>query len=213
MVHGAVLIGDVVGSRNHPDRAALQRRVHTTLAGHGSSPLLTQRLEETLGDEFQAATACLLDAVRLCMGVRLDLLPDIDVRFGIGIGSHAVFDASRAPVSQDGPAWWAARSAIQTARRLAASRARSARTWVVVAEQESPAAHREAAVARSFLILQDHLLADMSALQLSVLRGSLAGRRQAVIAEAEGVTQSAVSQALSSSGGKAVIQALDELAR
>lgn len=207
----AVVIGDVVGSRKHADRALLQRRLRAVLATHSSAPLLTQRLEQTLGDEFQAATACVGDAVRLCLDLRVDLLPDIDVRFGIGIGSLVVFDQNRAPMSQDGPAWWAARSAIQTTRALATSRSRSARTWVVAADQESAAAHREAAVTRSFLILQDHLLGHMSPLQLTVLRGTLAGARQFEIAEAEGVTQSAVSQALSSSGGKALVQALAEL--
>lgn len=210
-LRGAVVIADLVDSRRHSDRAALQQRVRAVLAAHASSPLLTQRLEETLGDEFQAATARAGDAVRLCLELRLDLLPDVDTRFGIGIGSLAVFDQGRVPMSQDGPAWWAARSAIEAARRRAASRSRSARTWVVAAEQESTAAHREAALTRSFLVLQDHLLAAMSPLQLSVLRGSLAGARQSTIAEAAGVTQSAVSQALSSSGGKALIQALAEL--
>ncbi len=205
------MIGDVVGSRRHADRGALHRRIRAVLETHATAPQLTQRLEETLADEFQAATARVGDAVRLCLDLRLDLLPEVDVRFGIGIGSLAVFDQRRAPMSQDGPAWWAARSAIETTRRLAASRSRSSRTWVAAAEDEPAAAHRQAAVTRSFLILQDHLLADMSPLQLSALRGSLAGRRQAMIAAAEGVTQSAVSQALSSSGGKALIQALEEL--
>lgn len=205
------MIGDVVGSRDHADRAALQQRIHVALTAHATSPLLIQRLEETLGDEFQAATARASDAVRLCLDLRLDLLPRVDVRFGIGIGSLAVFDENRAPMSQDGPAWWAARSAIATTRQLAASRIRSTRTWIEAADDEPAGAHREAATTRSYLILQDHLLADMSPLQLRILRGSLAGERQAAIAAAEEVTQSAVSQALSSSGGKAMMRALEEL--
>ncbi|MDQ3627391.1 MAG: SatD family protein [Actinomycetota bacterium] len=208
---GVVLIGDVVGSRRHADRAVLQRRVRAVLASHAQSPMLTQHLEVTLGDEFQAATARVSHAVRLCLDLRLDLLPDIDVRFGIGVGSLAVFDATRAPMSQDGPAWWAARKAIETTRRRAASRSRSSRTWIAAADQEPVAAHHEAALTRSFLILQDHLLAVMSSLQLSALRESLAGTKQAAIAEAAGVSQSAVSQALSSSGGKSIVQALREL--
>lgn len=207
---GAVVIGDVVRSRDHADRSALQDRVRRVLAAHTTSPLLIQRLEPTVGDEFQGATGGSVDAVRLCLDLRLDLLPQVDVRFGIGIGALTVFDENRAPLSQDGPAWWAARSAIETTRRMAA-RNRSSRTWIETADQEPTAAHREAALIRALLLLQDHLLAAMSPLQLAVLRGSLAGARQSAIAESQGVTQSAVSQALSSSGGKAIRQALDQL--
>jgi hypothetical protein len=113
----AVLLGDVVASKTRPDRADLQRRLQDALGFVNDAIVGVQPLEVTIGDEFQGAYRSLADAVRATLLVRLSLPPDVDTRFGLGSGTVTVFDAGRRPISQDGPAWWAAREAIERVRR------------------------------------------------------------------------------------------------
>ena len=55
MVVLVTLIGDMVGSRQLPDRAAVQRRLADVLAEVTDLLEPAQRLETTVGDEFQGA--------------------------------------------------------------------------------------------------------------------------------------------------------------
>ena len=48
------LIGDIVASKQAPDRAALQKRLVTVLRAVNEAVPSIQPLEPTLGDEFQA---------------------------------------------------------------------------------------------------------------------------------------------------------------
>src|SRR4051812_25148452 len=107
----AVVLGDVVDSREHANRTVVQREVERALDEINQALPSVQPLEVTVGDEFQGAYRSLSDALRASLLVRLALLPAIDTRYGIGTGEVTVFDASRSPISQDGPAWWAARDA------------------------------------------------------------------------------------------------------
>jgi hypothetical protein len=214
---GAVaLIGDLVSSREHPDRAALQRALVRALTEVEGLVPSVQPLDVTVGDEFQGAYATLADAVRAALLVRLALLPDIDTRYGLGAGTFTVFDPDRHPVSQDGPAWWAARAAITTAEELAAqARSRGTRTWYARADAPQGSAHPGAhpGAVNAFLSCRDDILARMTPRELRLLRGTLLGRQQAELAQAEGIGQPAVSQALARSGAHTVIATLDLLAQ
>lgn len=68
-----------------------------------------QQLEPTIGNEFQGAFATLADAALAGLLVRLEVLPSLDVRCGLGCGEVFVHDADRRPLLQDGPGWWSAR--------------------------------------------------------------------------------------------------------
>ena len=120
------LIGDLVGSRDLPDRAATQRRVAEVLDRVATAVPGVQPLEATVGDEFQGAWDHLGEAVRAQLLVRTLLRPAVDVRAGIGCGTTEVYDATRRPLLQDGPAWWAAREALDS---LGAPRRTALRTW------------------------------------------------------------------------------------
>lgn len=176
------VIGDLVGSRRLPDRGAAQRAVGDALALVNNALSPAQPFEATVGDEFQGATDQLADAVLASLLVRLHLLPAIDVRCGIGHGEVVVHDASRRPLLQDGPGWWAARDALDA---LGASRAAGRRTWYV-----GPDAGRVTA----FLLTRDALVDRLNERGLRVLRGALEGRTQRELAAAEGVSASAISQ-------------------
>ena len=205
------LIGDVVSSRAHPDRAAAQRALVRALAEVEALVPSVQPLDVTLGDEFQGAYATVADAALAALLVRLALLPDVDTRYGLGRGTFTVFDADRDLVSQDGPAWWAARAAVGTAHQRAGQpRTRAVRTWYAVDPGEREDAGGAAAV-NAFLTCRDEILARMSPRELRLLRGLLLGEQQATMAAQEGVVQSAVSQSLTRSGAYAVLAGHDLL--
>lgn len=176
------LIGDVVGSRDLPDRAAAQARLGGVLVSVAEAVPGVQPLEPTVGDEFQGAYATLADATRVSLLVRLALLPDIDVRCGIGEGATTVFDATRRPLLQDGPAWWAAREAVET---MSTPRRSGLRTWYV-----GP----EAALVNAHLLCRDALVDRLSERGWRMLGLALLGWTQQAVAEAEGISRSAVSQ-------------------
>lgn len=176
------LIGDLVGSRRLGDRSAAQRRVLAVLAEVDSWSGGLQPLEPTVGDEFQGAFTTLGQATRAALVVRLGVLPVVDVRCGIGFGEATVFDPDRRPLLQDGPAWWAAREALE---RMAPRRRSAVRTWYV-----GP----DAAVANAHLLCRDALVDRLGERGWRMLRLSLRGESQQRIAETEGITKSAVSQ-------------------
>lgn len=179
------VIGDLVGSRRLADRAAAQRQVGEALRDVAAALPGMQPLEQTFADEFQGGYASLGDATRAALLVRLTLLPAIDVRCGIGVGDTVVYDDSRTPLVQDGPAWWSARAALE---EMSAPRRAAVRTWVV-----GPDADR-ARLANAHLLCRDALVDRMSERGWRMLRLALLGESQQRIAKAEGITKSAVSQ-------------------
>jgi hypothetical protein len=120
--------------------------------------------------------------------MRLSLLPEADVRHGVGVGPVEPLDHER----EDGPGWWAARDAIEAAEEGEGRAAtRPLRTAYRLADG---VAGPDPAAVNAALIGRDALVGRLSERGLSVLRGLLAGRSQREIAEAEGVSTSAISQ-------------------
>lgn len=204
----ASLIGDVVSSKLHPDRARMQDLVVAALRRVDEIVPSIQHLEVTIGDEFQGAYATVADATLAALLVRLELLPAIDTRYGLGWGAMTVFDPARRPLSQDGPAWWAARSAIaEVKERSGQPRSRSLRTWFSSGDTEAELA----SFVNAFLLCRDGIVGRMSERGVRLLRGLMAGLSQADIATSEGISQPAVSQQLTSSGAYAVRDAHEQL--
>ena len=202
----ATLIGDVVGSRRVADRAAVQEGLLRALAEVNGQVPARQPLEPTVGDEFQGAYDDLGDALHAGLLVRLRLLPLVDTRYGVGLGAVTVFEADRTPLSQDGPGWWAARDAIEQlhAREGRRASARGTRTWCVDRRGSSEVPPTVAAMVNAFLLCRDETVGAMSDRGRRLLLGWLEGRTQQELAEQEGISQSAVSQALARSGAYAV---------
>jgi hypothetical protein len=201
----AVLIGDIVGSRRAPDRRRLHERVSATLDEVNAVVGPEVGLAITAGDEFQGTFADVGSALAAALRLRLALLPEVDVRQGIGWGPVAVLAES--PRVEDGPGWWAARAAIEAVEDDASrSATRSARTRYTLApgvEGPSPDAVNAA------LLASDHLVGRLDERSLSVLRGLLSGSTQQELARAEGITASAVSQRVRNDG-LGVVRAVDE---
>jgi DNA-binding transcriptional LysR family regulator len=199
----ATLIGDLVGSRVTRDRDAL----HATLVGALAE--VNQRFEPitplriTVGDEFQGAFASVGDALRAALRLRLALLPEHDLRQGVGWGPVRVLEQE--PRVEDGPGWWVARDAI---------------AWVEAAEGRPSSRHRRTSYAlaegaegphpapiEAYLVLLDDAVARLSTRSLSVLRDLMAGASQREIAERLGVSPSAVSQRIRGDGLAALVSA------
>lgn len=205
------LIGDMIGSRRVERRAALQRSLKRALQMTNSLLSPVQDLEPTVGDEFQGVFEDVASAAHATLLLRLHLLKEeeVDSRYGLGFGSLTVFE-ERTPLSQDGPAWWAARGAIDQVSKLAEGHMSFARTWFECGrpDAEPPA---EARSLNSFLICRDALVAQMRPRSKRLLLGLLLQRPQAELAVEERISQPAVSQNLAASGAYAVRAAEREL--
>ncbi|WP_228521400.1 SatD family protein [Nocardioides islandensis] len=210
----ATVIGDVVGSRGFADRQDLHGRLAGRLeevndllraeerrADGDGRTLLVAPLWITAGDEYQGVFATVGAALRATRWLRLALLPEVDVRQGIGWGPVEVLDED--PRIQDGPGWWAARAAVVEVEQDAARAGhRRRRTAYRVAEGcDGP----DQAAVNAALVLRDEMVGGLSDRSLGVLRGLLSGRTQREIAEKEDVSPSAVSQRVRHDGLAALV--------
>ena len=204
----ATLIGDVVRSRAAADRPALHTRLAALLenANDELAPVVPLRI--TVGDEYQGCFESVGDALHAALWLRLQLLPQAELRHGVGWGSVAVLAES--PRIEDGPGWWAAREAIESVK-LEATRSATRRMRTAYRIADDTIGPDPAAV-NSALMCRDQMIGSVSERSLRLLRGTLAGRTQAELAEDEGISASAVSQRVRHDG-LAVIAATDELMR
>lgn len=204
----ATVIGDLVGSRVNPDRAGLHAHLSAVLTrvNEEMSPLV--RLRITVADEYQGVFATVGEAVAATLLLRVALLPDTDVRHGIGRGEIGVL--AEEPRVEDGPGWWAARAAIE---QVEDSEQRSAMRGVRTAYVASAGvAEPPPDLVNPALMWRDQLISGLSQRSLSVLRGLLEGSTQAEVAERAGISASAVSQRVRHDG-LAVIVAGHETVR
>jgi DNA-binding transcriptional LysR family regulator len=203
----ATLIGDVVASRRAGDREALHRRLTALLAEVNETCAPTTPLRVTVGDEFQGTFEAVGQALQASLRLRLGLLPDHDMRHGVGWGEIRVLQED--PRVEDGPGWWAARDAIhevQQAQEHPASRFRGT-AYRPAEGAGGPDRHLVAAT----LVLRDTVVGALSERSASVLRGLLSGQTQREIAEALGISPSAVSQRVRADGLAAVVSADESL--
>ncbi|MFK4790016.1 SatD family protein [Microbacterium sp. ZW T5_56] len=193
------IIVDIVGSRRADDRAAVQASVHAMFREVDEIVAPVRPLWSTAGDEFQAMYSTVAEACVVTTLVRLAAADsETDVRFGIGRGqSHVVSGVADEVSIYDGSAWWAARRAIDTVHRLA-GRTGPARTWAVDNDDEP-------ADTNAALLLRDEIIGAMKPREARIARAMIGGQSQAQIAEAEGITQSAVSQSARRSGAATLV--------
>lgn len=205
------LIGGVVDSRLASDRTRLQRDLRSALKSFSMNPPpgieMKRNLETTVGDEFQGVFSDMADAVLASLLIRLELLRSagIDSRYGLGFGEVKVFDESRSPVQQDGSGWWSAREAIAEAAAQAESHQSDFIRTRFRCDPKSPkVSGEEMSAVNAFLVTRDAMVDEMKPKTQRMLQGLLLGNSQSTIARDEGVTQSAVSQALQRSGAHAI---------
>lgn len=217
----AAVIGDVIGSRKHPLRAELQDDLESAFATVSELTHALQRLQMTVGDEFQGLYPTVVDALEVTLLLRLVLSGEADLRFGVGWGLLTTVDAPRTPFGQDGPAWWNARQAIEHVERRQKQRGgpRGLRTYLVhpsesenVSEPLSsgslppPREYDPAATAsiNAFLACRDELIGRMDARDCRLFLAQLRGETQLQAAGEEGISAAAASQRKARSGAGAI---------
>lgn len=205
----ATLIGDLVASRSSQDRRVLHQHLDAALVEVNDLLHPLRPLWITAGDEYQGSFATVAEAVQATLLVRVRLLPAYDIRHGIGWGPTAVLD--EATGVEDGPGWWAARSAIEAAARAGESPAlRWLRTAYVVADGATGGA--DPGWVNAGLVLRDERVTGLSERSVSVLRGLLSHVPQRDLADELGISASAVSQRVRADGLAAIVAAHDLLA-
>ena len=182
----ATVIGDVVGSRQATDRAGLHHRISAALGDVAAAALDPPAF--TVGDEFQGSYHTVGDAIDAALRVRLATAPGVDVRFGIGWGAVTVLD-EQARI-QDGPGWWAAREAIEAT----ASAQRQPGLALVRTMFRTEGGRTDIEAINAALMCRDHLLGSLDDRSLRILKGLMNNQPKKDIAEAEGISPSAVSQ-------------------
>jgi hypothetical protein len=201
------VIVDIVDSKKIGDRTLAQAEIMGAFARVDSLVKHTEALRPTVGDEFQAVYATVADALEATLLARLVLPVGIDCRFGLGRGGvRAVGDGANGPI-QDGSGWWLAREAIDEAHRRESSRTPTLRGWF---RSDGDSRNVEALV-NAYLLSRDHIVSGMNPRARRLALGAMLGVSQSDLAMDEGVTQSAVSQALHRSGAVNLIVAISEL--
>lgn len=205
MTSSITLIGDLVGSRLVGDRQALHDEVSHALAIVSAQPG-GGGLAITAGDEFQGTFDRLGEALAAALALRFLLEPHIGVRFGIGRGEVTVLDPEAD--TQDGPGWWAARSAIEHVETAAAQTGWGGLRTAYVAAEDDPLQPSVNAA----LVCQDLVLDSFDERTWTILRGARNGMTQQEIADDIGISRQAVQQRRASSGIPMLLQAAAHLA-
>ena len=195
-----VVIGDLVGSRELPDRAGAQERLREAVFSFNEryEGRLAAPLELTGGDEMKTITEDPALAIDLVSGLSEELHP-LELAWGVGRGPLESSWADRVG-ALDGPCFHRAREAVQDASEEG--------IW---------------AAALGFSDLDDHVLTSLFRLtgalreswtetQWGYVR-SVRTRTQKETAEAFGVTPGAVSQSLTRAQFRDVMAAEDAIRR
>lgn len=199
-----VITADIIGSRDLRDRAAAQRVIDDAVARVDADlPVAERVLTPTVGDELQGVYPDLASALVAVLLLRLALPDGVDLRFGIGVGEIGSVPSRTGDIAE-GPGWWAARQAIDALHAKQVRAMPRARTWIAAAEGAADPA--SIALANAYAWARDELVSSMSERTRRLAYGRCLGQTQADLARAEGITQSAVSQALNAAGAAAVVE-------
>lgn len=183
------ILGDLVGSRDVPDRAELQRELKRILGRFEvEQPVRGLRRagpEITAGDEFQLLLAAEVPgtAVMTYLTELTEDLPQTRIAFGVGLG--ALSTDLGGPVRElDGPCFHRARHALETAKRKG--------LWAMVAGLPSPLEE----AANAILRLTGDIRATWTDRQLEMIRRRRRFPVQKDIAQQLAVSPSVVSEVL-----------------
>lgn len=201
-----VVTADIVGSRALGDRTGAQRRIETVFASvEADLPLADRMLSATVGDEFQGEYPDLGAALAGILLITLALPDGLECRFGVGVGEVYTVEAAAGELAE-GPAWWAARAAIDALHAKQVRAMPSVRTWIEAAEDEDAAVHEQVRLANAYVWARDELVSAMGERARRLVYGRCMGLTQRELAEREQITQSAVSQLLTASGAAGLVE-------
>jgi len=195
------LIGDVRGSRAHPDRAALQRRLKEALETANREHTPSVPLAITAGDEFQGLLAPERAGLAVDLLVELgERLHPVELAFGLGWGTLATPRGATTSVSElDGPCFHRARNALD--------RAKTDSTWAAL-EGFGPAL--DGLVTGTFGLMAV-IRGGWTGKQAVYVRDARHAERYKDVAERHSVVPSVITESLQSAHFKALLRAEDGL--
>ena len=208
------VLGDVVGSKRHGDAGTLRSRLKDHMEKVNGLIEADQPLLMTIGDEFQGLYGGIDVALEATLLLRLSLVGRVDVRFGIGLGPLDVRDPADEPFGQDGPAWWAAREAIESVATEMTRRAspRGLRTgFVEWGDGAASETTMRSALVNAVLVTRDEIVGQMDDRAARLAFAYLTDRNIKETAAEEGISASAVYDRLQRSGTYAVAAAVRSL--
>lgn len=192
----STVIGDVIASRRSTDRARLHDQLASVLERVNAQFSPVTELRFTVGDEFQGAFGTIEDALRATLRLQVGLLPDVDLRHGVGLGEVSVLQED--PRVEDGPGWWAAREAINAVHEF---EEHPATRWMRTAVRGEGI---DASVS-ALLPLRDRVVSALDERGIAILAGLLDDRTQRDIAADLDISASAVSQRIRAAGLDALV--------
>ena len=113
-----VLIGDIIASKEIADRLNFQKRFTDVLDKSNKTYYnsMISPLTPTIGDEFQTVLWEATNLFNIIALIERDL-PEISLRYGIGLGKIDTEINSQSATGMDGPAFHFARMSVETARK------------------------------------------------------------------------------------------------
>lgn len=214
----AVLIGDIVSSRKYEDQKDLLESLSSALDWVNERTHPNQPLQMTIGDEFQGAYPDLGQALEAALYIQLRLRGLAEFRFGIGWGEISHFDPEQAPRAQSGPAWWAAREAIESLSQLTSKKLwpRTLTTrFHKASDRSQPSESREGEplerIVNSFLLCRDAILANLDERDARITLALFLDERQEEVAKELDISQPAVAKRLQDKGPSAIFRAHEGL--
>jgi hypothetical protein len=203
----AVLIGDIVSSREFPDQEGLLRRIAHTLDWTNSRTQPIQPLQVTIGDEFQAAYHRIAEALWAALLLRLKLTGFCEIRFGFGWGTIVTYDKQKEPLGQSGTAWWAGREAVEEVKTAQRRKKypKSMRSCFAGGDEST------SGLVNAFLTCQDQILSRLNTRDAIVVLGAFEGRRQQDVADQLEIKQGSVADRYQETGAYALLRAHEQL--
>lgn len=192
----AAFTGDLVDSRNLPDRARIQTDLGAVLDSLNARRRdhLTVPLRMTAGDEIQGLTRAPEVLVDVMVGIADALFP-VRVAWGLGFGPLATELVDDVALL-DGPCFHRAREAVEEAQRSS--------RWLRVVGTDRASGSAVAAL----MNLVGALRSDWTPRQAQVVREAR-GRLQIEVADALGVHASTISRTLAAAHYEAVLEGED----
>ncbi len=113
------LIGDIVHSREIKNRADVQMQLHQTLDDINDrfKKDIASKFTITIGDEFQGLHYSPQNIIEIIDTIKMALYP-IKFRFGVGFGEMNTRINENMAIGADGPAYYAAREAIEKIKSI-----------------------------------------------------------------------------------------------
>lgn len=113
-----VLIGDIIASKEINDRLNFQKNFTHVLKKPNKTYYnsMISPLTLTIGDEFQTVLWEATNLFNIINLIERDI-PEISLRYGIGLGKIDTEINPQSAIGMDGPAFHFARTAVETARR------------------------------------------------------------------------------------------------